>query len=659
MTIIKDLVPGDSGPERSRMRSMQDVGLEFMTDRDSTSNAQIAGEFVTLERTPVDVGLVLGFFETGWLREDLGRTRRLYSFDLSGGGSKFEPFVFKAPRLNGSQVSQFLSGSPAYPATLKWNEILDGAFRSRAWKLEGSEVMVAEEVVPAFSFGAPIVPQTIRLAVYDADTRKKVRVLLAVDLSYGGLPNVNYSGGSVPSYSSRRPTDYHYAVAPPAIASGGHLATGVLHYGDAGALPAPSLRFTRMKPDGEVVTVDLPHPGDIGAAWSYLDIHLHRVGPSTLLAVATVGGQFLGTSGGGMYTLNGLIYGIPDASSDPYGDGVSGPFPFANIQLVWTTDNGATWANIPLLTGTVPGEYGELVVGNAANWGFRPGAVEGGHAMIPSRRQRCLLVGTAKRFGPAGGSGPVVEQGSRHVVLEATADGAAYLATVPLSPYDDRDAETDNFIYGERLAPDYERYEPTLSGGCCRNTLWYQPRVYSARAILGSKRPLICVTGDEGATWTWHRLPGEDCVAVNAVVSAGAKELLVPVQKRGSLGLALYRSLNGGVKWARTDDGATLKAPAADVVGATQPPYAGGLPTPPWVTGGYFPSREEFMGYVSSLPYVRMTCVNAYDATWSGELWGTKKPMPLIPVRDAFGSDVPMNPGRPWLADARIEEPAP
>lgn len=653
MTIIKDLMPGDSGPERSRLHAMQNAGLEFMTHKDDTSRVQISGEFVTLERTPVDVGLVLGFFETGWLREELGRTKRLYSFDLSGGGAKFEPFDFKAPRLNGGQQDE------NYSFTLKWNEILDGAFRRRAWKLEGAEILVAEEVVPAFSFRAPIVPQTIRLAVYNADTRKKTRVLLEVDLPYGGLPNVNYSGGPVPPYNARRPTDFHYAVAPPALASGGYLSTGVLHYGDVGALQAPSLRFTRQNPEGDVETVDLPHPGDIGAAWSYLDMHLHRVGPSTLLAVATVGGQFTGTSGGGWYTLNGFSYGIPDASGDPYGDGVSAGIPFSNIQLLWSEDSGATWVNIPLNAGTVPAEFQALAAGDAARWGFRPGAVDGGHGVIPARRERCLLVATAARYGEPEGGGTVTELGSRHLVLEVSAGGASYLATVPLSPYDERDAETDDFIYGVRQAPDYERYEPMLTGGCCTDSLWYQARVYAARAIMGSKRPLICVSADEGATWAWHRLPGDDCVAVNAVVPAGPKELLLPVQRRASLGLALYRSRNGGLKWTRAEETISLKAPAGDVVGATPPPYTGGFPTPPWISGGYFPARAEFMGFVASLPHARVALVNAYDTSMPAELWGVAKPMPLIPVRDAFGADVPMNPGRPWLADARIEEPAP
>lgn len=654
MKLVKDLIPEHSGPERSRMNAMLDVGLEFMAHSDETSRVKISGEFITLERTPVDAGLVLGFLQTGWLREDLGRTRRLYSFDLSGGGTKFEPFDFKAPRLNGGQQD-----AANIAPILKWNEILDGAFRRRAWKLDGPEVMVAEEVVPDFTFGAPIVPQTIRLAVYNADTRKKTRVLLEVNLPYGGLPYVNYPGGPVPPYNARRPTDYHYAVAAPALSSGGYLSTGVLHYGDTGALQAPSLRFTRKKPDGTMETVDLPPPGSIGAAWSYLDMHLHRVGPSTLLVVATVGGQFTGTSGGGWYTLNGFAYGVPDTSGDPYGDGVSAGIPFSNIQLIWTTDHGATWANIPLNAGTVPAEFQELAAGDAARWGFRPGAVDGGHGVIPARRDRCLLVATAARYGVPEGGGPVTELGSRNVVMAITASGADYLATVPLSPYDARDAETDEFIYGVRQAPDYERYEPMLAGGCCNGTLWYQARVYAARAVMGSKRPMICVGTDEGTTWTWHRLPGEDCVAVNAVVQAGPKELLLPVQRRGGAGLSIYRSRNGGVKWAVAEESTTLKAPAADAVGVTGPPYAGGLPTPPWVGGGYFPSRAEFMTYVAAQPYVRTTLVNAYDNTAPAEMWGLSKPMPLVPIRDGFGVDVPMNPGRPWLADARIEEPAP
>ncbi|PJO38869.1 hypothetical protein CTI10_007585 [Delftia acidovorans] len=64
------------------------------------------------------------------------------------------------------------------------------------------------------------------------------------------------------------------------------------------------------------------------------------------------------------------------------------------------------------------------------------------------------------------------------------------------------------------------------------------------------------------------------------------------------------------------------------------------LPAMTWVDGQLLPGSR------------------GYDITDYRYSYNRGELFPLVAVRDERGDVLPMNPGRPWIADARVKEPA-
>lgn len=284
----------------------------------------------------------------------------------------------------------------------------------------------------------------------------------------------------------------------------------------------------------------------------------------------------------------------------------------ASTLVSWSENNGATWS------------AGYEIAG-AANIGY------GG--CLAAGKDELLLFQYIPDTVPTSATVIRATPSGQSVV------GSIYRATLLAGLFDDS-------LYGIPFVPrgfGGVVYRNTPAGRIKRLWMQYDPMwVYKAETAQNltypGARPCLVVSDDDGDTWQRRLLPTEWGFRAGFVVSAGPTELAMPVlSARGGSGesvpATVYLSKDGGDSWKPTGAKATLpgttRADGNIVIGQV---LGSGPPGP----------RPRQMQDIS----------DAWTEYNPGELH------PLIVLRDKDGKPLNSNPARPWMVDARIQEPA-
>ncbi len=702
MLIHKDL-QGDAGlPEHAALGGLLRVGNEFMTDRNADSEVQRSGEFVTMKRSSGGFTRLCAIHETpdAWAQnpdsvsplddeqylsapDDMERAQRTRMFvasvDDNGAELDFARVSAMKAESRMPRFTYIAYSTSAGPEAHAHDRVHDADYATQAGKRrlfslgDGRALLVRElakenddrwymGVARGLSTFSRRRKRTARveLTAMDPETGAMGKTLMGFDIHsglgfdpYQEAPNHALNGGR--PYRSRYvfnngPTDttlpfYQgddiymamtgamwgriaidgvagdagiqadasdtYAVAEPAYAPNGqetylclvavHPAAGDTH--DPLSAGPYRLTCTRTTPAGEVVQSKISFPAIAGAPNHYYGatgMELVRTSPTNLVLIAHV-----------------------HAMQSAYPGTIS---PAARSRLFfWSANNGESWTYAPVST-TAPDfplfPYSSHLVQDADT------------LLVFSHYDAYSTVPVPDRDGV-----------QVHAVTRA---GTAYVSTIPgvrfnaglRTPYvtggkHDYNTPYIGFGYGGAVAARGKR------------RLWMQfdPRwiEYSRDKMLQSppSRPQLLTSDDGGLTWERRFLPTVWQHLVGFVVAIDRKTLAVPVfapRRLDDQGDALpakarvYLSHDGGVRWRPTQ-------------------WTLAMPGFAWVDGALLPGRLD--GTPSLGPGA-----DEYDIDDSGTDYSRGELFPLVALHDETGRLSPINPARPWIADARIKEPA-
>ncbi len=660
MLLYKDLGGQDDGKENTALNGMLRAGNEFMTSRDAESEVQVSGEFAYMRRTPTGETLFLcAPFEMADARavqEDgstpllddgqdraggytpYKRTRLFNAFTEADGGTR-------GPELVGGTRQNFRI--PRFTRIYERVNDVDHNTRNgrgRVWHLGDGETLLAvrenfTEGDPRYFMGVNLAGFTTRrtrlsnvdLVRINAETGKVRDVLLSFE-TFSGLgfdpgtraiqvvdgtgsealfdaTNV-YTGraghtwGRYTNANLRMDPSSTYAVAEPAWHPDGFLSLVVVHARSTDN-PNPqssiirTLTCTRTQKNADPVTSTIIFPAhpDAQNDWSAIEVELLRIAPTVLLLHVLLGGVLKpGTQ------LGGVQGGNFDA-------------------FYWSADAGATWTLMDLSAIATHGGLTQRYTGMMAT-GTGKALIFTGTVDLSEGRDVAAVV--------------VNEVTSSTAVVKGTIDGAVFNAGL----------DTGFLLSGVRY---YTKYYPVGFGGGVRvrdgevvkQRLWMQfdPFWIKSQFLPGgaprptniqypSTRPMLMVSDDGGATWARQSLPVEWQQRAGFVASWDQDSMLVPI-----------------LAPRQTDDEGNLYRVSVQI----QESKAGGawkkrpwkflLPWQTFVDGQLIPGSAQYDIDDYRFDYNR------------GELFT------LVPIRNARGDILPMNPGRPWIADARKEAP--
>lgn len=274
----------------------------------------------------------------------------------------------------------------------------------------------------------------------------------------------------------------------------------------------------------------------------------------------------------------------------------------------WSSDNGATWS--------APREVlSDQVYGS----------------MLAAGPNRLLIFSTATN----------ISTGS--MVREVTPGGITQIGTVMRSALN---AGLYDYSDGFGSIPYIPRgfggvvYRNTPNGRIKRlwmqfDPQWLQPQDHKNALSYPCGRPCLAVSDDDGATWQRRFLPTPWCFLAGFVVAIDATTLAVPVYAPrktpgAPVSITVNVSKNGGESWQATG--------ARAVVDATTR-IDGNITFGSLVGTGHQQRQMQDLA-------------DAWTEYNPGELH------PLIVLRDKDGKPLNSNPARPWMVDARIQEPA-
>lgn len=284
----------------------------------------------------------------------------------------------------------------------------------------------------------------------------------------------------------------------------------------------------------------------------------------------------------------------------------------ASTIVFWTENNGAMWS------------AGYEIAGGL-NFGY-------GSCLVASRDELLLLsevpeysptTATVVRATPSGQS--VIGSIHRSVLNAGLFNDTSF--GIPYMPRGFGGVVYRNTPTG-RVKRLWMQYDP----------VWVQPASLTQNLAYPGARPCIVVSDDGGVSWQRRLLPTPWGFRAGFVVSAGPTELAILVlsarkESGESVPATVYLSKDGGDSWKPTGAKATLpgttRADGNIVIGQV---LGSGPPGP----------RPRQMQDIN----------DAWTEYNPGELH------PLIVLRDKDGKLLNSNPARPWMVDARIQEPA-
>lgn len=700
MLIHKDL-QGDSGlPEHAALDGLLGVGNEFMTERNADSEVQRAGEFVTMKRqsggftrlctiheTP-DAWVPVGetsvrplddkdYFATTGDTEFAQRTRMFVSavddsgveVDFAGvPGMKAES---RMPRFTYISYNNTITQEGHSHDRVNDADYATQAGKRRLFALGDGRVLLVRELAKQnddrWYMGAANMSTSscrrkrtarVELAPINPETGSAGKVLMGFDIHsglgfdpYEGAPNhpfndnkpyrPNYIFNSFPppalpfydgSYIHMSMTGAMwgriaidgvagdagiqgdasdtYAVAEPAYAKNGqgtYLSLVAVHPAEGDTYDPLSagpyrLTCTRTTPGGEVATSKINFPAIAGTSNHYYaatGMELVRTSPTNVVLIAHV------------HAMQSAHPGTVASAS-------------RSRLFFWSADNGETWTYAQVST-TAPAfpifPYSSHLVKDADT--LLVFSSENAYSTVPAPDRAGIQV---------------------HAVTRA---GTSYVTTIPSSrfneglrtPYITDGKHNYNtpyigFGYGGAV---------TVRG---KRRLWMQfdPRwiSYKRSRMLQSppSRPMLMTSDDGGMTWQRRFLPTVWQHHAGFVTAIDSKTLAMPVfsprvvSDTGNIRPAkarVYISKDGGEKWRPTT-------------------WRLDLPIIAWVDGALMPGRIDGNAELAAGP-------GEYDIDESVEDYNRGELFPLVALHDENGGLSPINPARPWIADARAKDP--
>ncbi|CAN7452289.1 hypothetical protein LJR066_002845 [Acidovorax sp. LjRoot66] len=655
MLLYKDLNGQGDGKENTILNGMLRTGNEFITERDADSEVQVSGEFASMRRIPTGETLQLcALFELADARsvDEAGNTTVLAdNVDRSGG---YKPFtrtrLFDGffDETGGTRGPDLVSGkrqNVRQPRFTKLPERVHDvdhttqAGRGRFWHLgDGESLLVVRENFtesdPRYFMGvtaAGFTTRRTRLSSVDlvrvvGETGKVRDTLLSFD-TFSGLgfdpgtraiqvvdgtgsealfdaSNVftgraGHTWGRYTNAGLRMDPSATYAVAEPAWHPDGFLSLVVVHARPSDN-PNPqssiirTLTCTRTRKSDEPATSTISLPAHGDEKNDWSVCEVELLRVSPTALLLRV-----------------LMAGVLKPGTQLGGTQGGNAYAF-----YWSADSGITWGLLDL------------------------SSIEF-HLTILQRPTGMMATGTGKALLFTSGTDLAEARDTAMVVVhELTAAGPSTIGTINGSVFS-AGLDEGNLISGVRY---YPKYYPVGFGGGVRirvgevpvQRLWMQfdPFAVQAEGNPGSlaypnARPMLMVSDDGGVTWSRRFLPVEWQQRAGFTVSWDQTTMLVPVSAprrvddEGYLqpvSFKLHESKDGGTTWKAKTFRFTL----------------------PWqanTDGQLLPDEPEYDIDDFRFDYNR------------GELF------PLVAVRGPRGDVLPMNPGRPWIADARKEAP--
>lgn len=651
MLIHKDLKGDAGGPEHQALKGMLDVGNTFMTDRRDGSVVQRSGEFVTMRRTGGEVVQLVSLWEPPDARRLTDGYAQAVPDDVAppapGAPDAVPRVQLMASALDEQQgplsfgnlaASKLQTRVPRFTRVETRVETADHATKNgkrRLFSLGDGTVLLVREVSAAgdtrYFAGMNAFVQPVRrvsrctgveLVRMDPDRPAGGKVLLSFgvhsglgfdpgsrsidfladnDLLYDAnkvyAPNAGLLFGRV-LLSMRADPSSTYAVAEPAMAKQdgkSYLSLVAVH----------GLAEDCYHPDSSgLYRLTCTRTTADGVQTSKISMPA-AVGPGQYMApvemdLVRLSPQTL------VLSLRMTTLRLPGAGS------VSAAS--AGWAYLWSDDNGASWVHVPH-TGITDGNAAPVIA-----------------AMVPRDKDTLLLVSALQldSLVPAPDAASVQ-------VYAFTRTGATRISTIPGSRFS-AGLHAGDVIGGLRHYPPY--WAVGYGGGVRvdrKPLLWVQfdPQYIHAEGSPGvidypGGRAQLMVSADGGATWERRMLPQPWPQRVGFVVALDQRTLAIPVygprqtDDSGAilpLAVKLHTSRDGGKRWRATALSMRL-------------PYWA------WVDGQLLPGSSGYDIDDSRFDFNR------------GELF------PLLSLRDDNGELLPMNPGRPWMADHRAKEPA-
>lgn len=650
MLVHKDL-QGDAGqPEQTALNGMLAVGNAFMTDRRDGSEVQRAGEFVTMRREGGQFARLVGLWEPPDARRAEGSSMAPVPDTAMPPQPGDDDYVMRAQAFTASVDQQqgelpfvavpvVQTRLPRYTRVEGRVEIADHATKNgkrRLWSLgDGSVLLLRELALPGDDrwFGgvnAAGIPSRrvqrvgrVQLLQVDPERLGAGRLLLEFDVHSGlgfdpGARAMDYFSDSDALFDAsyvypgnagflfgrtllglRADCSSTYAVAEPARAEEGgrqFLSLVAVHGLAEDAHDARSSALHRL-------TCTRTTPDGV-------------VRSKIAMPPAEAEGSYLAPVEMDLVRLspNTLVLLVRLASQRQ--PGAVGVVDSAGVgwRYLWSEDNGANWVHVPA-TGITDGNLVPVF-----------------GTVVPKDRDTLLIVSGYQQDSLV----PAPDADSVQVYA-LTRAGASRISTIPGSAFS-AGLHAGTVIGGRRR---YPPYIPVAYGGGVRRgkdqLLWIQfdPQFIHRAGTAGvldypGSRAMLMVSTDGGATWSRRFLPQPWPQRVGFVVALDQTTLAVPVYGQrlenpdtgGILPLAvkLHTSRDGGARWRATT-------------------FALRLPTWAWVDGQMLPGSD------------------AYDIDDARTDFNRGELFPIVALRDDGERLAPINPGRPWMADARAKEP--
>ena len=648
MLINKEL-QGDAGlPEHTALKGLLDVGVEYMTSRDHVSEVQVAGQFATMRRRGgeflqlatlfeppdarrLDAGdkvVALGDDEEPPPLDDptgIARTRLLSAMRDEQEG----PLPFRAARSElQSRLPRFtelderiedvdhstkkgkrrffslgdgralLVRELSDPADTRFFMGVDKSYRSRRRRRVTGVELVPVDIETGAQRGEPLLSFSVHSGLGFDPGARAVTFTLASDVLFDNSFVYASRAGAMWGRlfgSFRGDPSATYSVAEPAWAKEGE--DSYLSLVVVHGLPEDSYDLQSSALYRLTCTRTTPN----GVATSKI----------TLPPVTNQGNHFYSAIEMDMVRLGPSTVLVNVLMASQHLPGTPDGLVLRARAFFWSDDNGATWS----IVDTTP-----LADANAAPSisGFM--AKDHSTALVFSDYQLDMTL--------------TGDEAEAVAVYEMRRSGVTRIGTIAGSQFS-AGLQEGVLIGGKRV---YPPYLTTGYGGGLRardkNLLWMQfdprwinPSTTPVVLSYPGSRAMLMVSEDGGATWARQLLPQPWPQRVGFVVSLDTGRLAIPVYESRRteegllkpLGVTIYTSTNA-VKWSSTT-------------------WRLRLPSFTWVDGRRIQGTPAY-----DIDDVR------HDLN-RGELF------PLVSIRDDQGELLPMNPGRPWIADHRKTGP--
>ena len=647
--------------EASELRAMLAVGNEFMTFDDDESLVQRSGEFVRIEKVQ-DEEVLLRFLllhETSDVDDGSAVLNDNEYYNLPAGTKLTKRTLFFTAEASGSgdyKAFKPAKGTPELVRTPRFTRPVYGTSANRhPWMLDSNFTAIggARRIFPdgegnvyllrdteerggRYYYGAgadgrrtrSVRVREITVSVMGVEPFSVKRVAFSFPLRSGlgkdvtGLIASNGNPSIAPDYADD--TRVYYATAGTWWGENPDLATSnfIPRGGDHAALFAlADPAVAKDENDKQYTAMVAVFAGDDDVSYASSSAAYRLTCRRTLANGATADSKIA------LPALSGTArYITPRAMTlhrhSPYrlslrvlfGTAASG-YPSTSISplvastlIFWSENNGATWSS-------------GYEVADAANIGYGGCLVAGKDAL--------LLFQDVSDTSPSASTVTLATPSGQSVV------GSVYRSALLAGLFNDS-------AYGIPFAPrgfGGVVYRSTPTGRKKRLWMQYDPiwvyKMGTAQNITyPGARPCLVVSDDNGATWQRRLLPTEWGFRAGFVVSASPTELAMPVlgartASGASVQATVYLSKDGGDSWKPTGAKAALP-------GATR------------ADGNIVIGQA-----IGSGPTLRQMqdISDAWTEYNPGELH------PLIVLRDKDGKPLNSNPARPWMVDARIQEP--